>query len=134
MVNWNETADMDSLEFMSLRSDMKEKGEGNFAFDRVRWTDDAGANADGEVITLINTTDSTATAIWVTPYADAEFKVDPEQTDGARLGRALARACEGAESKQEVVDTADSKGGSLKVSKNAYGDSWAWLWEVTLND
>jgi len=134
MVNWNETKDMDSLEFISLRQQMKESEAASFIFDAVRWTDNAGANSDGEVITLINTEDSTAAAVWVTPYPGSQFEVDPEQTDGARLGRAFARACDGDLSKQDVIDLANEKGGSLTVRKNDYGDSWAWLWEVKLND
>ena len=136
MVDWNTaTTEMDSLEFVSLREQMKENDGAAFSFDRVRLTTDAGENDAGEVITLLNTTDGPAAAVWVTPYPDAKFEQDPDQTDGARLGRALAR-CFGTEdaTKADVVAIANEQGGVLSVSKNDYGESWAWLWEVKKAD
>ena len=136
MVDWNTaTTEMDSLEFVSLREQMKETDGASFSFDRVRMTTDAGENDAGEVITLINTVAGQAAAVWVTPYPDAKFEQDPAQTDGARLGRALAR-CFGTDeaSKDDVVAIANEKGGTLTVSKNDYGESWAWLWEVSEKD
>ena len=135
MVDWNTaTTEMDSLEFVSLRTQMKETDGATFSFDRVRHTTDAGAENASEVITLINTTAGQAASVYVTPYPDAKFEQDPAQTDGARLGRALAR-CFGTDdaSKDDVIAIANEKGGTLTVSKNDYGESWAWLWEVSEN-
>ena len=132
MVDWNTaTTEMDSLEFVSLREQMKATAAASFSFDRVRLTPDAGQDGSGEVITLINTPAGEAAAVWVTTYPDAKFEQDPAQTDGARLGRALAR-CFGSDdaSKDEVVAIANEQGGILSVRKNDYGESWAWLWEV----
>ena len=136
MVDWNTaTTEMDSLEFVSLREQMKATEAASFSFDRVRLTTDAGQDGSGEVITLINTTAGEAAAVWVTTYPDAKFEQDPAQTDGARLGRALAR-CFGSDdaSKDEVVAIANEQGGILSVRKNDYGESWAWLWEVAKED
>jgi len=131
MVDWNiATTEMDSLEFVSLREQMKENEGATFSFDRVRMTDDAGAEGNGEVITLINTTEGKAAAVWITPYPDAQFEVDPEQTDGARLGRALARHFGSGLEKGDLITKANEEGGTLVVSKNDYGESWAWLWQV----
>jgi hypothetical protein len=127
--------EMDSLEFVNLREQMKADDGASFSFDRVRLTTDAGQDGSGEVITLIDTVAGNAAAVWVTPYPDAKFEQDPAQTDGARLGRALAR-CFGTDdaSKDDVVAIANEKGGTLTVSKNDYGESWAWLWEVSEKD
>ena len=131
MVDWNtETTEMDSLEFVSLREQMKETDGASFSFDRVRMSSDAGSSGEGEVITLIHTGDSKATAVWVTPYPDAKFEVAADQTDGARLGRALARCFPG-EDNAETLAKANEAGGTLTVRKNDFGESWAWLWEVT---
>ena len=131
MVDWNtETTEMDSLEFVSLREQMKETDGASFSFDRVRMSSDAGSRGEGEVITLINTAASQAAAVWVTPYPDAKFEVAPDQTDGARLGRALARCFPG-EDNAETLTKANEAGGTLTVRKNDFGESWAWLWEVT---
>jgi hypothetical protein len=136
MVDWNMAkTEMDSLEFVNLREQMKADDGASFSFDRVRLTTDAGQDGSGEVITLIDTVAGNAAAVWVTPYPDAKFEQDPAQTDGARLGRALAR-CFGTDdaSKDDVVAIANEKGGTLTVSKNDYGESWAWLWEVSEKD
>ena len=134
MVDWNtEGAEMDSLQFVSLREQMKNDGGASFTFDRVRMSNNAGSTGEGQVITLIHTGDAIATAVWVTPYPDAKFEVAPDQTDGARLGRALARCFPGA-SNDETLAKANEAGGTLTVRKNEYGDSWAWLWEVTKNE
>ena len=136
MVDWNTaTTEMDSLEFVSLREQMKENDGASFSFDRGRMTTDAGENDAGEVITLINTVAGQAAAVWVTPYPDAKFEQDPAQTDGARLGRALARCFGSADAtKEDVIAIANEEGGVLSVSKNDYGESWAWLWEVAKQD
>ena len=133
MVDWNVTQNNmsdEDLEFINLRSEMKENEKASFVFTNVSWTDKAGSEDNGEVITLIDSNTSTATSVWVTPYPDAKFEVSPEQTDGARLGRALARAFDkdGKMSKEDVIASANASGGIL--NKNDYGDSWAWLWEV----
>ena len=134
MVDWNtESTEMDSLEFLSLREQMKNDGEAAFAFDRVRMSNNAGSTGEGQVITLINTAASQAAAVWVTPYPDAKFEGAADQTDGARLGRALARCFPGA-SNDETLAKANEAGGTLTVRKNEFGDSWAWLWEVTKNE
>ena len=134
MVDWNtEGAEMDSLQFVSLREQMKNDGGASFTFDRVRMSNNAGSTGEGQVITLIHTGDAIATAVWVTPYPDAKFEVAPDQTDGARLGRALARCFPGA-SNDETLAKANEAGGTLTVRKNEFGDSWAWLWEVTKNE
>ena len=134
MVDWNtEGAEMDSLQFVTLREQMKNDGGASFTFDRVRMSNNAGSTGEGQVITLIHTGDAIATAVWVTPYPDAKFEVAPDQTDGARLGRALARCFPGADN-DETLAKANEAGGTLTVRKNEYGDSWAWLWEVTKNE
>lgn len=135
MVDWNVKQDNmsdEDLEFINLRNVMKEEGEASFVFTNVSWTDKAGSEDNGEVITLIDSNTSTATSVWVTPYPDAKFEVSPEQTDGARLGRALARTFDkdGEMSKSDVIAAANATGGKLSVTKNEYGDSWAWLWQV----
>ena len=134
MVDWNtEGTEMDSLQFVSLREQMKSDGGASFAFDRVRMSNSAGSTGEGQVITLIHTGDAIATAVWVTPYPDAKFEVAADQTDGARLGRALARCFPGANN-DETLAKANEAGGTLTVRKNEFGDSWAWLWEVTQNE
>ena len=134
MVDWNtEGAEMDSLQFVSLREQMKNDGGASFTFDRVRMSNNAGSTGEGQVITLIHTGDAIATAVWVTPSPAAKFEVAADQTDGARLGRALARCFPGADN-DETLAKANEAGGTLTVRKNEYGDSWAWLWEVTKNE
>jgi len=133
MVNWNETTltEMDELEFVNLRAEMKENDGANFKFDRVRRSTDAGTNNDKEVITLINLEEGKAASVWVSIFEDAKFEQNPESTDGARLGKALARkfGSDGA-SKDDVIAKANEEGGLLTVTKNDYQDSWAWLWQI----
>ena len=131
-MDFNVENEGDDLEFLSLRQQMKDDGEAAFAFDRVTHSHTAGSTGDGEVITLVNTDNQTAVAVWVTPYPEAQFEQDPRQTDGARLGRALARCWPG-ESNEDTFVKANESGGNLTVTKNEFGDDgqWGWLWQVT---
>lgn len=106
-------------------------GEATFEFSRVVFNDEAGSDGSSQVITMMN--DAEACSVWVTQHPDAQFPVEADQTDGARLGRALQRAFGGA-SNEEIQDNANNYGGgSLSVTQVQYGDDpsrWAWLWQV----
>lgn len=127
--NANETNSEDELTFISLRDQMKENGEASFSFSHVAYREDAGSSGEGKVITLIDEATATATSVWVTPYAESKFPQDETQTDGARLGRAIARKF-GGENNDEVFANANETGGILTVTKNTFEDGWAWLWEI----
>jgi len=126
MKNKNEENTEDDLDWVNLREDMKEKGKAAFSFNAVVLNEERGC------ISLINNDANVATCVWITPYAESKFAQDPQQTDGARLGRAIGRAFPG-ESNDEVFAKANEKGGTLSVTKNEFNDSWAWLWEVKPN-
>tara|TARA_B100001094_G_C17965703_1_gene687750 strand:- start:453 stop:851 length:399 start_codon:yes stop_codon:yes gene_type:complete len=116
----------DDLEWVSLRESMKEKGEAAFSFDAVVLNEERGC------ISLINSAANVGTCVWITPYAESKFAQDPAQTDGARLGRAIARAF-GGSNNDEVFANANETGGTLSITKNEFKDSWAWLWEIKIN-
>ena len=136
-----ETTDETDMEWVNLRTIMAETrsdeepytGSASFEFNRVVHNNDAGSQG-GEVITLMNDTGQ-ACAVWVTQHPDAQFPVDDDKTDGARLGRALARAF-GGETNDQVFGNANALGGTLNVTQVQYGEDqtrWAWLWTVTPN-
>ena len=83
MVDWNtETTEMDSLEFVSLREQMKETDGASFSFDRVRMSSDAGSSGEGEVITLVNTAASQAAGSQATgSLAEGSEATDSEAPD-----------------------------------------------------
>ena len=118
----SDNEDLDELTFIPYRKIMKEDGRFEFAFNAVVYNDEK------EVITLIDSNTSTAVAVWILLYPDAQYKVEPDQTDGARLGRAIARAFPG-ESNDEIFAKANESGGILTVVKNPEYNN-AWLWSV----
>ena len=118
----SDNEDLDELTFIPYRKIMKEDGRFEFSFSAVVYNDEK------EVITLIDSNTSTACAVWIQPYPDAQFEVSPDQTDGARLGRAIARAFPG-ESNDEIFAKANESGGILTVEKNPEYNN-AWLWSV----
>lgn len=132
------TDEQTDTEWISLRSIMAETrsdappftGVASFTFSRVKFT----TRDDGsQVITLMN--DGQAASVWVTQHPDAQFPVADDQTDGARLGRALQRAF-GGTSNDEIQDNANALGGVLNVNQVQYGEDenrWAWLWQVKTN-
>tara|TARA_Y100001937_G_scaffold66278_1_gene90694 strand:- start:4674 stop:5057 length:384 start_codon:yes stop_codon:yes gene_type:complete len=120
--NVSDNDDLDDLTFVSARKAMKEDGRFEFAFSAVVYNDEK------EVITLIDSNTSTACAVWIQPYPDAQYEVSPDQTDGARLGRAIARAFSG-DSNDEIFAKANESGGILTVEKNPDYNN-AWLWSV----
>jgi len=129
----NENENDQDREWVNLREIMAETrsdappftGLASFEFSRVKFNDERG------VITMMN--DSEACSVWVKQHPDAKFPVAEDQTDGARLGRALQRAF-GGTSNAEIEEHANNNaGGTLTVSQVQYGDDlsrWAWLWSV----
>jgi hypothetical protein len=74
-----------------------------------------------------------ACSVWVTQHPDSQYPVAEDQTDGARLGRALARQF-GGSSNEEIQDNANDYGGILSVTQVQYGEDlsrYAWLWQVS---
>lgn len=114
--------ELDELTFVVARHAMKEEGRFEFVFTNVVY------NEDKQVITLIDSTTSTACAVWVNQHPDSQYEVAPDQTDGARLGRAIARAFPG-DSNDEIFAKANESGGTLTVEKNPDYNN-AWLWSV----
>ena len=114
------TREEDDLEFVSARQAMKEDGRFEFVFTAAVY------NEEKDVITLIDSNTSTACAVWVQPYPDSQYEVSPDQTDGARLGRAIARAFPG-DNNDEIFAKASETGGILTVEKNPdYNNAWLW--------
>jgi len=114
----------DDLSFVVARHAMKEDGRFEFVFTTVVY------NEEKDVITLIDSNTSTACAVWVQPYPDSQYEITPEQTDGARLGRAIARAFPG-DDNAEIFAKASESGGTLVVEKNPdYNDAWLWTIRV----
>ena len=112
----------DDLTFVKARHAMKEQGRFDFAFTNVSY------NEEKECITLIDSNTSTACTVWVSQHPESQFEVAPDQTDGARLGRAIARAFPG-ETNDEIFAKANEMGGFLTVEKNPDYNN-AWLWSV----
>ena len=118
--NNNQDTDLEELTFVNARKAMKEDGRFEFAFSGCVY------NEERQCITLIDSNTSTATCIWITQHPDSQFEVAPNQTDGARLGRAIARAYPG-DSNDEIFAKANESGGILTVEKNPdYNDAWLW--------
>ena len=118
--NNNQDTDLEELTFVNARKAMKEDGRFEFAFSGCVY------NEERQCITLIDSNTSTATCIWITQHPDSQFEVAPNQTDGARLGRAIARAYPG-DSNDEIFAKANASGGSLTGEKNPdYNDAWLW--------
>ena len=124
--NISETTDeQDELNFISARAAMKADGRFEFVFSAAVLNEEKGC------ITLIDNNTATACTVWIKPYEDSQFEVNPEQTDGARLGRALARAYPGSCSNEEIFASASLSGGTLIVEKNPkYNNAWLWTIKV----
>lgn len=114
--------EQEELTFISARAAMKIDGRFEFVFTA------AVLNEEKQCITLIDSNTATACTVWIKPYEDSQFEVKPEQTDGARLGRAIARAFPG-DSNDEIFSKASESGGTLTVEKNPEYNN-AWLWTV----
>ncbi len=112
----------DDLDFVSARQAMRDDGRFEFVFTTAVY------NEDKDVITLIDSSTSTACAVWVQPYPDSQYEISPDQTDGARLGRALARAFPG-DTNDDIFAKASESGGTLTVEKNPKYNN-AWLWSI----
>ena len=112
----------DDLDFVSARQAMRDDGRFEFVFTTAVY------NEDKDVITLIDSSTSTACADWVQPYPDSQYEISPDQTDGARLGRALARAFPG-DTNDDIFAKASESGVTLTVEKNPKYNN-AWLWSI----
>ncbi len=118
------TDEQDELSFISARAAMKADGRFEFVFTAAVLNEEKGC------ITLIDNNTATACTVWIKPYEDSQFEVNPEQTDGARLGRAIARAFP-ADSNEEIFASASLSGGTLIVEKNPkYNNAWLWTIKV----
>ena len=118
------TDEQDELSFISARAAMKADGRFEFVFTAAVLNEEKGC------ITLIDNNTATACTVWIKPYEDSQFEVNPEQTDGARLGRAIARAYPAA-SNEEIFASASLSGGTLIVEKNPKYNN-AWLWTIKI--